>query len=281
MRTGEDRRGGDAADRGVRVRADDRPRSRARHLPPAPPRCRRAGCGRRCCGWRAAAPSAHRPARRGPPRRATSIRAAALIVAAISDRPGRFTSRRTPSHRIAAMPRARPGSTRRSAPPPMRRRATSAPPVGRRGVRPRRPACGRRRRRRSGARSTLLITSTSAIATPGPPLRGTSSPPAVSSTKIWASTRPVLNTAVRLSPPDSTSVTSTVEPDASRRISSSSMASRFAAMSSRIAVCGQQPVSTATIRSSASTPARRSAWASSVVKMSLVTTASESSSRSS
>ncbi len=52
-------------------------------------------------------------------------------------------------------------------------------------------------------------------------------------------------------------------------------------MSSRIAVCGQQPVSTATIRSIGSTPAARSASASSVVKMSLVTTTIESSSRSS
>ena len=43
-------------------------------------------------------------------------------------------------------------------------------------------------------------------------------------------------------------------------------------MSSRIAVCGQAPVSTAAMRSSASTAMRRSASASSVVKMSLVTT---------
>ena len=43
-------------------------------------------------------------------------------------------------------------------------------------------------------------------------------------------------------------------------------------MSSRIAVCGQAPVSTGAMRSSASTAIRRSASASSVVKMSLVTT---------
>ena len=52
-------------------------------------------------------------------------------------------------------------------------------------------------------------------------------------------------------------------------------------MSSRIAVCGQHPVSTATIRSVGSTAARRSASASSVVKMSFVTTATDNSSRSS
>ena len=43
-------------------------------------------------------------------------------------------------------------------------------------------------------------------------------------------------------------------------------------MSSRIAVCGHAPVSTGLIRSSANTAMRRSASASSVVKMSLVTT---------
>ena len=51
-------------------------------------------------------------------------------------------------------------------------------------------------------------------------------------------------------------------------------------MSSRIAVCGQHPVSTAAIRSSGSTAAARKAFASSEVKMSLVTTTSERSSRS-
>ena len=51
-------------------------------------------------------------------------------------------------------------------------------------------------------------------------------------------------------------------------------------MSSRIAVCGQHPVSTAAIRSSGSTADGRKAFASSEVKMSLVTTTSERSSRS-
>ena len=44
--------------------------------------------------------------------------------------------------------------------------------------------------------------------TPGPPLRGTLSPPATSTTKICRSTRPLLNVAVRLSPPLSTSTRS-------------------------------------------------------------------------
>ena len=43
---------------------------------------------------------------------------------------------------------------------------------------------------------------------PGPPLRATSPPPATSSTKIWASTSAGEKVAVRLSPPDSTSTTS-------------------------------------------------------------------------
>ncbi len=96
-----------------------------------------------------------------------------------------------------------------------------------------------------GARSVLLTISTSARAMPGPPLRATSPPPATSSTKNWASTRAGENVAVRLSPPDSTSTTSTGAKSRSR----SSTASRFWVTSSRIAVCGQAPVSTARIRS--------------------------------
>ena len=59
-----------------------------------------------------------------------------------------------------------------------------------------------------GARSVLLTTSRSARSMPGPPLRATSPPPATSSTKIWTSTSAGENVAVRLSPPDSTSTTS-------------------------------------------------------------------------
>ena len=44
----------------------------------------------------------------------------------------------------------------------------------------------------SGARSVLLITSRSDVVTPGPPLRGTLSPPDTSSTKICRSARPRL-----------------------------------------------------------------------------------------
>ena len=79
---------------------------------------------------------------------------------------------------------------------------------------------------------------------PGPPLRGTLSPPATSMTKIWTSTSARLNVAVRLSPPLSSRSSS----GANRR-SRSSSASRFSLMSSRIAVCGQQPVCTPTMRS--------------------------------
>ena len=87
---------------------------------------------------------------------------------------------------------------------------------------------------------------------PGPPLRATSPPPATSRTKNWASTSAGENVAVRLSPPDSTSTRSTGSKSRSR----SSTANRFWVTSSRIAVCGQAPVSTARIRSGASTPGR-------------------------
>ena len=55
------------------------------------------------------------------------------------------------------------------------------------------------------------------------------------------------------------------EIEGSRLASRSSTASRFAAMSSRIAVCGQHPVSTARMRASGSTALRRRKSASSVV----------------
>ena len=81
-----------------------------------------------------------------------------------------------------------------------------------------------------------------------------------------------LKVAVRLSPPLSRRSRS-----GSNRRSRSSRASRFSLMSSRIAVCGQHPVCTLTMRSGASTSLRCRIAASSRVKMSLVTTASESS----
>src|SRR6185437_11035194 len=80
------------------------------------------------------------------------------------------------------------------------------------GEEPRRAAASRAITSRlaptSGARSVLLMTSRSALVTPGPPLRGTLSPPATSTTKICRSTSPRLNVAVRLSPPLSTSTRS-------------------------------------------------------------------------
>ena len=88
---------------------------------------------------------------------------------------------------------------------------------------------------------------------PGPPLRGMSSPPATSITKICTSASAGLKIAVRLSPPLSTNTRSS----GAGRASSSATASRLAEMSSRIAVCGQPPVSTARIRSAGSTPVRR------------------------
>ena len=60
--------------------------------------------------------------------------------------------------------------------------------------------------------SALAITSRSARSMPGPPLRGTSSPPAVSSTNTCASASAGLNVAVRLSPPLSISTTSSGPP---------------------------------------------------------------------
>ena len=119
-----------------------------------------------------------------------------------------------------------------------------------------------RRRPTSGARSVLLITSRSEKVTPGPPLRGTLSPPDTSSTKICWSASPsrerrgeVVAAALHQHQ---------VEPGP-KRASRSSTASRLAAMSSRIAVCGQQPVRTGVIRSASSTPARCRKSASSVV----------------
>ncbi|CKQ13067.1 Uncharacterised protein [Mycobacterium tuberculosis] len=80
-------------------------------------------------------------------------------------------------------------------------------------------------------------------------------------TKICASTSPEEKVAVRLSPPDSTRIRS----NASWAAINSSIASRLAVMSSRIAVCGQPPVCTAAIRSSGSTACVRKKSASSVV----------------
>ena len=157
--------------------------------------------------------------------------------------------------------RARRGpsrSARRSTPDPA---GTARAPAGRRGRPCRRRSSAARPPRRTAPRSVLLTTNRSARPIPGPPLRATSPPPATSSTKICASTSAGEKVAVRLSPPDSTRTTSSGAKSASR----SSTASRLAVTSSRIAVCGQAPVSTARIRSGSSTPAERRKRASSSV----------------
>ena len=84
---------------------------------------------------------------------------------------------------------------------------------------------------------------------PGPPLRGILSPSDTSMTKIVASASSGEKVAERLSPPDSTNMiwmsgcASTM----------ASTASRFMLASSRMAVWGQPPVSTPTMRSAGST----------------------------
>ena len=114
---------------------------------------------------------------------------------------------------LLAHPRPAPGR------PTGRRSARSAPWGGRRAPSPRRGASRSRSAPTIGARSVLLTTSRSEKVTPGPPLRGTLSPPATSMTKICTSTRPEENVAVRLSPPDSTRIRSrpVVAPRSGRR----------------------------------------------------------------
>ncbi len=92
----------------------------------------------------------------------------------------------------------------------------------------------------NGARSVLLTTSKSQRSTPGPRLRGMSSPPATSITKIHQSTRSSEKVEARLSPPDSKMMSST--PGNLR--SSSSPAAMLSVGSSRMTVCGQAPAST-------------------------------------
>ena len=100
----------------------------------------------------------------------------------------------------------------------------------------------------NGARSVLLITSKSERVIPGPPLRGIFSPCATSITKIVTSAKSGLKVADKLSPPDSIKTIST----SGKRATISSTASKFIEASSRIAVCGQPPVSTPIIRSGGS-----------------------------
>src|SRR5262245_102084 len=112
-----------------------------------------------------------------------------------------------------------------------------------------------------GARSILLITSKSLLQMPGPPLRGILSPSATSMTKMKRSASSREKTAVRLSPPDSTR-TSSSSGNCRWKLAT---ALRLALASSRMAVWGQPPVWTPTIRSSGSTSRRERNSASSCV----------------
>jgi hypothetical protein len=111
----------------------------------------------------------------------------------------------------------------------------------------------------------LLMTSKSVCVMPGPPLRGILSPPQTSITWIVKSASSRLKHAARLSPPDSMKRSWGLN-----FACSSSRASRFEEISSRMAACGQPPVSTARMRSAGSAPCLVRNSPSSFVKMSLV-----------
>ena len=152
-------------------------------------------------------------------------------------RPGSSPARKSAD--LARAPTRRPGAAAD------RGAARGTAPAGARACRARRVRIRSRSEPTRSARSSLLTTSRSLRVIPGPPLRGMSSPPATSITKICTSASAGLKIAVRLSPPLSTSTRSS----GARPRSSSATASRLAETSSRIAVCGQPPVSTARIRS--------------------------------
>src|SRR6202021_2106227 len=95
-----------------------------------------------------------------------------------------------------------------------------------------------------GARSILFTTSKSHRNSPGPLLRGISSPPATSITKIHQSTRSSEKVDARLSPPDSNRINSRPRNLASR----SSPAAIFNVGPSRLTGGGQAPASTADTR---------------------------------
>mmetsp|Transcript_157879 Transcript_157879/g.483795 ORF Transcript_157879/g.483795 Transcript_157879/m.483795 type:complete len:216 (-) Transcript_157879:230-877(-) len=139
------------------------------------------------------------------------------------------------------------------------------------GPSPRMARASRRMTSRSAptaaARSTLLITSRSDCVMPGPPFRGTLSPPATSMTYTVKSASSREKLAARLSPPLS-QISSWIPECSAERLSN---ANRFPVMSSRMAACGQPPVSTARILSGASALFRVKNSASSRVKISLVT----------
>ena len=109
------------------------------------------------------------------------------------DRPRSRSWRRSCAQRRTACGRS-PAGQLVPAPsrPPRRRHLAATSDVKAIGRSPRRALASRSITPRSaltnGARSVLLITSRSAVVTPGPPLRGTLSPPATSITKICRST---------------------------------------------------------------------------------------------
>lgn len=96
---------------------------------------------------------------------------------------------------------------------------------------------------------------------PGPPLRGIFSPCATSMMEMNRSASSGLNAAARLSPPLSIRMKSR----SGNRLSRSSITSKFIEASSRIAVCGQPPVSMPMIRSSGRQPVFKRMRASSAV----------------
>ena len=95
------------------------------------------------------------------------------------------------------------------------------------------------------AMSILLMINRSDLVMPGPPLRGILSPADTSITYRVRSDSSGLKVADRLSPPDSTSTSSRF----GCRFCRSSMAAKFMEASSRMAVWGQPPVSTPSMRS--------------------------------
>ena len=125
-----------------------------------------------------------RGARRGPGRRtatrpSSTTTSVHVVVVVIGDA---FRARvQVPVLAERGEPAAHPVRDRRARRRPAQRRSprtgSVAAALARLGA-----ASARRRSRRSGARSVLLITSRSARAMPGPPLRGMSSPPATSIT---------------------------------------------------------------------------------------------------
>ena len=97
-----------------------------------------------------------------------------------------------------------------------------------------------------------MIINKSLCVIPGPPFRGILSPPATSITYNVKSANSFENAAAKLSPPDSHNINGgklglELLPSNNTSFVKSSHAVKFADTSSRIAACGQPPVSTALI----------------------------------